>query len=82
MIELIDVLSVVVTFAAGGYIAVRFPDREGLPDDEWTRTDLTKVPYVIAQPEPRGELLPWYRRVFRRASVATDTAPELTTYRS
>ena len=50
MIELIEAVALLVSCAVGGYIAARFPNREDEPDDEWTRTDLSKVPYVIAQP--------------------------------
>jgi len=51
-------------------------------DDTWTRTDLSKVPPVIVQPEPRGHVLPWYRRVLRRAPHENEAPRELTTYRT
>jgi hypothetical protein len=62
------------------YLAHRHP--ASTEDDAWTRTDLSTVPDVIEQPAAEGHLLPWYRRVLRRAPPSGETSRELTTYRS
>ena len=80
---MIDYVIIALTAAVGAYLSVKFPDRgEDYIDDRWTRADLSKVPPVITQPEPRGHVLPWYRRVLHRAPPSEEAPRELTTYRS
>jgi hypothetical protein len=78
----IEWLTLFVTVFIGWWIVARFPDREDEADDRWTRADLSKVPYVIERHEPKGHVLPWYRRVLRRAPPPEEAPRELTTYRS